>query len=311
MRRSELPQHLRRRSFTTKSADHAGVPHCRTYAKDLIRVSRGILIPAGVSVQGVAALMAYTEANPTHVLSHGTAARLWGIPLPYRVQEDWRIHLANPSSSSWAPRRVNVVGHRLALATEEIFTLDGVRLTSPARTWLDLAACLSLNELVAAGDHLICSHGADFPVPRTAICSIDELVATLARHPGMRGMRNARAALSLVRVGVDSPPETMMRLALIEAGLPEPETNVVVNDEYGQAALWPDGAYRQYRFSLQYDGNHHDGRDQYQSDIRRLEITKRLGWEEIRISRDDLRGEHPQVVRKITAALRSRGWKPQ
>lgn len=311
MRRSELPQHLRRRSFTTKSADHAGVPHCRTYAKDLIRVSRGILIPAGVSVQGVAALMAYTEANPTHVLSHGTAARLWGIPLPYRVQEDWRIHLANPSSSSWAPRRVNVVGHRLALATEEIFTLDGVRLTSPARTWLDLAACLSLNELVAAGDHLICSHGADFPVPRTAICSIDELVATLARHPGMHGMRIARAALSLVRVGVDSPPETMMRLALIEAGLPEPETNVVVIDEYGQAALWPDGAYRQYRFSLQYDGKHHDGRNQYQSDIRRLEITKRLGWEEIRISRDDLRGEHPQVVRKITAALRSRGWKPQ
>lgn len=311
MRRSKLPQHLRRRSFTTKSADHAGVPHHRTYAKDLIRVSRGILIPSGVSVQGVAALMAYTEANPSHVLSHGTAARLWGIPLPYRVQEDWQIHLANPSSASWAPRRVNVVGHRLALATEEVLMLDGVRLTSPARTWLDLAACLSLNELVAAGDYLVCRHGSDFPVPRTAICSIDALAATMARHPGMRGVRNARAALSLVRVGADSPPETMMRLALVEAGLPEPETNVVVKDEYGQAALWPDGAYRQYRFSLQYDGNHHNGLDQYQSDIRRLETTKRLGWEEIRISRDDLRGEPPQVVRKVAAALRSRGWKPQ
>lgn len=310
MRRSQLPQHLQRRSFTTQASDSAGVSRGRTRAGDLIRVSRGILVPAGEALQGAAALAAYTEVNPLSVLSHLSAARLWQIPLPSGPSNDWRIHLANPPSSG-APRRVNVVGHRLALAQNEISQLDGVRLTSAARTWLDLAACLTLNDLVGAGDFLICSHEQDFPAPREAICSVGELEYMVAKHPGLRGLRNARAALELIRVGADSPPETFMRLALVEAGLPEPELNVVVYDDSGVPGLWPDGAYRQYRISLQYDGSHHNEPDQYTRDIRRLEITKSLGWEEIRLSRDDLQGDSPAVVREVASMLRSKGWRPR
>lgn len=310
MRRSQLPDHLLRRTFTTKTADAAGVSGGRTRAKDLIRVSRGILVPAGVPLQGAAALAAYTEANPVSVVSHLSAARLWGIPLPPRQQGDWRIHLANPLSNA-APRRVNVVGHRLAFAPGEIWKLDGVRLTGAARTWLDLAALLSWEELVAAGDFLVCSHGPEFPVPRQGLCSIDDLVRIAASHPGYRGLRNARAALEVTRVGADSPPESAMRLALVAAGLPEPELNIVVRDAEGWPQLWPDGAYPRYSISLQYDGNHHNANDQYLRDMRRLETTKMLGWEEIRLGRDDLRGEHPPLVHKVANALRAKGWKPQ
>ncbi|WP_104091326.1 hypothetical protein [Arthrobacter sp. GMC3] len=211
----------------------------------MIRISRGILIPAGVPLQGAAALAAYTEANPLSVLSHLSAAQLWRIPLPSVEGNDWRIHLANPPSVG-APRRVNVVGHRLALAVGETLQFDGVRLTSAARTWLDIASCLSLQDLVAGGDFLVCRHGPDFPSPRQAIASIDELVQMVARHHGHRGLRTARLALELIRAGADSPPETFMRLALVEAGLPEPELNVVVHDA--------------------------------------------PGWEEVRVSREDLRG---------------------
>lgn len=131
----------------------------------------------------------------------------------------------------------------------------------------------------------------------------------IAHHPGIRGLRKARAALELIRVGVDSPPETFMRLALVEAGLPEPEINELVRDEFGRAVLWPDGAYRKYRISLQYDGGHHNDPRQYQHDIQRLETTKSLGWEEIRIASADLRGEDPAAVRKIAAALKAKGWR--
>ena len=310
MRRSPLPDNLLRRTFTTKTADAAGVSNGRTRAKDLIRVSRGILVPDGVPLHGAAALAAYTEANPASVLSHLTAARLWEIPLPLRQQGDWRIHLASPPSNA-APRRVNVVGHRLTFARGEIWKLDGVRLTGAARTWLDLAALLSWQELAAAGDFLVCSHGAEFPVPRQSVCSIDDLVRVAASHPGYRGLRNARAALELIRIGADSPPETAMRLELVAAGLPEPELNVVVHDEEGRPWLWPDGAYRQYSISLQYDGDHHNGPEQYLRDMRRLETTKMLGWEEIRLGRNDLTGEHPAVVHKVANALRAKGWKPQ
>ncbi|MHA7305813.1 hypothetical protein ACX80E_11305 [Arthrobacter sp. TMN-49] len=310
MRRIQLPQHLYGRSFTTQASDAAGVPRGRTRAGDLIIISRGIRVPASVPLQGAAALAAYTEANPLSVLSHLSAAQLWKIPLPPSGQNDWRIHLANPPSVG-APRRVNVVGHRLSLAAGEIRQLDGVRLTSAARTWLDLAACLSLKDLVAAGDFLVCSHGPDFPVPREPICSVAELKQTVARHHGGRGLRNARLALELIRVGADSPPETYLRLALIDAGLPEPELNGVVRDQSGRAVLWPDGAYRVLRIGLQYDGGHHNTPDQYLRDIRRLETTRSLGWEEIRVSREDLHGDKPAVARKVSDVLRVRGWRPR
>lgn len=309
MHRSELPQHLRRRSFTTESSDAAGVTRGRTRASDLIVVSRGIRVPAGVPLKGAAALAAYVETNPISVLSHLSAARLWGIPLPAVLDNDWRIHVANPPKSG-TPRRVNVVGHRLDFAKGEVWIMDDVRLTSAARTWLDLASCLPLRDLVAVGDHLVCEHGLDFPVLREQICSLVELHHMVKKHPGIRGVRTARAALELIRVGADSPPETFTRLDLVEAGLPEPELNVIVCDDWGRPLLWPDGAYRKYRISLQYDGSHHNNPDQYRRDIRRLETTEALGWREIRISREDLRGDRPAVVRKVAAALRASGWTP-
>lgn len=309
MHRSELPPHLRRRSLTTQSSDASGLTRGRTHASDLIVVSRYIRVPAGVPLIGTAALAAYVEASPRSVLSHLSAARLWGIPLPARLENDWRIHIANPAKSS-EPRRVNVVGHRLNFADGEIWIMDSVPLTSAARTWLDLAACLPLRELVAAGDYLVCQHGLEFPAPREEICSLADLQRMVNKHPGSRGVLKARAGLELIRVGADSPPETFTRLDLVEAGLPEPELNVIVCDEWGRPRLWPDAAYRNYRISLQYDGGHHNNQDQYRRDIRRLETTEALGWQEVRISREDLYGDRPAVVRKVASVLRAKGWKP-
>ena len=159
------------------------------------------------------------------------------------------------------PRRVNVVGHLLTFRPGELMEYDGVRLTSPARTWLDLASMAGVDELVVAGDSLVCAHGLEFPAPRESLCTVAELRATVADHPGIRGIRAARTALELIRVGADSQPETMMRLALVRAGLPEPELNHV---------LW---------------------------------------GVEARVSRDDLTGGVPAVVRKVRAAVESRGWR--
>jgi hypothetical protein len=310
MRRAPLPGYLTTGSFSLRAADKAGVTRTRTQAKDLVTVSRGIRVPAASTASGTAALRAYTDLDDESVLSLGSAARLWAAPLPGRLEEDWRIHLSRRRGSS-PPRRVNVVGHLLTLLADEIVELDGVRLTSPARTWLDLARALTVDELVVAGDALVCEHGAEFPVPRQALCSIDELRAMLARHPGSRGVRKARAAVELLRVGADSPPETRLRLALTRAGLPEPVLNHVVWGEAGGPILWPDAAYPQRRIALQYDGGHHDGAEQYLRDIRRADAAARSGWLELRLSRLDLVGEHPAAVRKVRAALQSRGWCPR
>lgn len=293
-----------------RASDKAGVSRSRTHAKDLLLVSRGIRVPAASDASGAAAVRAYTDLDDTSVLASLSAARIWDIPLPSSRNGDWRIHVARRRGFSF-PRRVNVVGHLLSLLPEETVEYDGVRLTSSARTWLDLAAVLTVEDLVVAGDHLVCSHGPEFPVPREALCSIEELVEMVGRHPGMRGMRTARAALELIRVGADSAPESLMRLALVNGNLPEPVLNHVVRNHFGQPVLWPDAAYEEYKISLQYDGQHHGGADQHLRDIDRQERSLSHGWLEVRISKRDLEGDRPAVVHKVRRALRSRGWPAQ
>ena len=313
MRRAPLPNHLTTGSFSLRAADKAGVTRTRTAAKDLVTVSRGIRIPAGSAAAGPAALRAYTDLDDGSILSLGSAARLWNAPLPGWLEEDWRIHLARRRGHS-TPRRVNVVGHQLVLLPDEVVEHDGVRLTSPARTWLDLASVLSADDLVIAGDSMVCEHGPEFPFPREPLCSIEDLRSMVARHPGSRGVRKARAAVELVRVGADSPPETRLRLVLVRAGLPEPVLNHVVRDADpwggpGIPVLWPDAAYPRWRIALQYEGAHHNGEDQYLRDIGRADTSARTGWLEVRVSRLDLAGGHPAAVRKVRSALESRGWR--
>jgi hypothetical protein len=302
-----LPDQLTAGSFSVRASDKAGVTRSRTRAKDLLLVSRGIRIPALSEASGASALRAYTDLDDSSILVSLSAARIWGVPLPGNRSGDWRIHLARRKGFSF-PRRVNVAGHLLSLLPEEAVEYDGVRLTSPARTWLDLASQLDLEDLVAAGDFLVCSHGEDFPVPKAALCSIDELTEIVGRHAGMRGVRTARAALGLIRVGADSAPETLMRLAVVDANLPEPVLNHIVRDALGRPVLWPDAAYLEYRISLQYDGQHHGGADQHLRDIQRQENSLSHGWLEVRISKHDLEGERPAVVHKVRRALQSRGW---
>jgi hypothetical protein len=228
--------------------------------------------------------------------------------LVWRFEDDWRVHVSRRPGFSM-PRRLNVVGHLLTFLPGELVEYDGVRLTSPARTWLDLASMAGVDELVIAGDSLVCSHGPEFPSSREPQCTVADLRGMVANHPGARGVRAARAALELIRVGADSQPETVMRLALVRAGLPEPELNHVLWGARGVPVLWPDAAYVKWRISIQYDGAGHGGSGQYLRDIRRESVTREYGWLEVRVSKDDLAADRPAVVRKVRAALESRGWR--
>lgn len=237
MHRAPLPEYLTGGSFSLRMSDKAGVSRTRTEAKDLATVSRGIRVHLGSDAKGAAALRAYTELDDSSALTHVSAARIWRASLAWRLEDDWRIHLSRRPGFSM-PRRVNVVGHLLTFLPGELVEYDGVRLTSPARTWLDLASMASVDELVIAGDSLVCSHGPEFPAPREPLCTEAELRNMVANHPGARGIRAARTALELIRVGP----------------------------------------------------------------IRSLKPC---------VSKDDLTGDHPAVVRKVRAALETRGWRPR
>jgi hypothetical protein len=71
------------------------------------------------------------------------------------------------------------------------------------------------------------------------------------RHKGKRGLRKAKEAIRLVRVGCDSPQETLLRLAVLRAGQPEPELNVPIVAADGTRHHEPDLSYRKDRIGIE------------------------------------------------------------
>jgi hypothetical protein len=305
MARKPLPEAFLAASFTSAAAASAGLSRKRQRQPDIAIPSRGIRIPLDSSADAPANLHAYTALDDASILTHHSGARIWCAGLPSWMQEDWRIHVARDRNSS-KPRRRNVVGHRMTFRPGEVVMHDGVRVTSPARTWLDLASLLTVDELIAAGDSIVVAHGPDFPRPKAPLATIEDLRRIVAAHPGMRGMKTARLALSEIRVGSDSPQETKMRLLLSRTKLGEPVLNHVIHNSWGQPAVWPDAAYAEHRLALQYDGAHHSDPQQCKLDSKRRALTQRLGWTEIRVFKHDLEGEKPFVVEKVRAVIQAR-----
>jgi very-short-patch-repair endonuclease len=111
------------------------------------------------------------------------------------------------------------------------------------------------------------------------------------RHKGRRGIRRARTALDLVDAGAESPRETWLRLLLIRAGFPRPQTQIPVYDRYGQLVAVLDMGWQNIKVAVEYDGDHHrTDRRTFNKDIRRAETVAGLGWINVRVTAEDTEG---------------------
>lgn len=304
----KLPGDLSLRSFTLRESQALGVTERRTRSSAFVTPSRGIRVPWGADQELADILRPLCDSTPLAAISFGSAARLWGIPLPYMFQQELTVHVTRPRAAT-APRRKGVTGHKMSLLPEEVTEISGVKVTTPARTWLDLARILELDALVAAGDAVVNAQHRSFHAPRAALASIADLQRIVRHHPRSRGLVNARFALDLIRVGADSPPETRLRLAMVRAGLPEPTLRYVIVDETMDDVAWPDHAFPEYRVAVQYDGAHHFTRDQAEKDIVRNERVAAAGWTQVIITSRMIEafGEDG-VVAKVRNALLRNGW---
>ncbi|BBY06100.1 hypothetical protein MNVI_14180 [Mycobacterium noviomagense] len=116
------------------------------------------------------------------------------------------------------------------------------------------------------------------------------------------------AALNpLVDGGAESPKETWLRLLLIDAGLPAPTTQIPVLDGYWPVA-YVDMGWEKYKVAVEYDGDQHrSDRRRYVKDQRRLRKLEAMGWIILRVIAED---KPDDVVRRVRAALITRGWRP-
>lgn len=233
---------------------------------------------------------AWLFAGPDVVLAGLSAAAIHGTK--------W-LDATTPAEIIRANRHTppGLVAHSNAVADNDVCVRRGMRLTTPARTAFDIGRRLAPHDAVPVLDALMNATGLQ---PADILTIADA-------NTGVRGIRRLRSALLMADGGAESPRETALRLLLVRAGLPPPETQIEFYDDYGDVVIRVDMGWRKWKVAVEYDGVQHwaDGR-QRAWDIDRIAILDSLGWVVIRVSADMLR--RPDVIiQRVTAKLRAAG----
>lgn len=195
-----------------------------------------------------------------------------------------------------APRDRLVRGHHLIPRLGLVQEKDGFRVASPVETWCQLATCLTLVQLVVAGDALV-RHGTPDLGERRA-----DLLAA-ADDAARPSSRRLQRAIALVRLGSRSPWESALRVLLVEAGLPEPEVNGRILDARGRFVAECDLVYRAARVVIEYEGDGHRDQKTFRNDIHRYERLQDLGWRVVRVTADDIRLRPAETIERVRRLL--------
>lgn len=214
-------------------------------------------------------------------VSHSTAATLLGIPLPWHIENQPSLHFAAPSPHR-APHAAGIAGHRLTLASGELIMRGGIPMTSPERTWCDLATMLHFYDLVAAGDHLI-HHRSPMTTPH-------RLALAIERRSSGRGVQLLANAHRQLDARSESPPESKLRVILVEGGAPSIQVNHVVSTLFGEFVARTDLLIEEWNLVLEYQGDYHrTTKGQWRADMTRRSKLEALGRRVLELNADDLR----------------------
>lgn len=295
-----LPPIHRSPAFSVSAAAAAGVSRSRLRRSDLVAPFHGSRIPAESFDGGFRSrCVAYRAVmHPEHCFSHATAAIIYGLSVPRRMQEEAELHVCALNSGR-APRSTGVVGHKSKLTADDVRVHAGLRVPGVEHVLCQLAASLTVEELVIAGDSC---------VRRTnPLSSPSRLRATAESARNRPGAGVLRSALERVRIDTDSAMETVLRLALVDGGLPEPVVNRPIQVGSG-VELHGDLVYVEKRVVVEYDGDHHRTEQrQYDLDVDRIWALEASGWRVIRVNRSHLANRASLAVARVRAALAERG----
>lgn len=219
-----------------------------------------------------AAALAYAGTPLSHVASARTHGRIPLVGVP-KVKPEMTVP---PRANGNLP---GVHVYRARLRPHDLVVVDGILVTSLARTVLDLARDYSLRTSVPALDFVL----------HEGLVSPDELLDVLDFCRGWPRVTRARRALELCDSRSESPLESISRLIIPELGLPSPEPQVIIRDLDGRFVARTDLYWDQFGVVGEADGRgkYVDGeivfaeKDRHEDlDDLHLEIT-RWGWQRV------------------------------
>jgi very-short-patch-repair endonuclease len=237
-------------------------------------------------------LAAVEACGPGAVLPHVSAAAL----LKLRATSAHEVHVTIPAGRPLL-RLPGVRCHRAALAPQDVIEEEGIRVTSVARTLLDLASVLSPPALERAAKQAVIERAFN----------MREIEGLLSRSRGRRGIRRLREVLARGDLSADDVPlstlEARFATLCAESGLPKPEINryILLGDEYHLV----DFLWRRERVVVETDGSrYHSTGWQRDRDVRRDELLGRHGYGHARFTDCDIEQRHQEAIRTVRTLLK-------
>jgi hypothetical protein len=285
--------------FTTRTAREAGVTHNHLAAlvRDGLvrRVLHGVYAPSqapdSIRFRASALRLVIPECA---VVTDRTAAWLHGVPILERGS-----HLNAPpitvcETVDSRVRRPEVDGHRRQLLDRDVMELEGLRVTTPLRTGLDLGRSLWRFDALAALDGVL-DIGVDH----------DELLAEIERFRGYRGVRQIRWIAPLADGRAESPGESALRLHWYDAGLPKPDLQHGISDDCGRELYRLDVALPEIRYAAEYDGaaHHSSDADVAHDEERRDWIRRERHWTIDPFRKDAVYGRRTDIDKQLRAGF--------
>jgi very-short-patch-repair endonuclease len=226
---------------------------------------------------------------PEAAVAGRSAARLYGIRLG---GESDPIEVVTPPAARFGPIEGLKV-HLADLSEDDVRVIDGVRLTSPSRTGWDLVQWLSLPDAVAYLDVMIARR----------LVTAAALTDYARQRAGQRGWRKLLRAVSLADPAAESPQESRLRVRLVQAGLPKPVSQHVI-ERAGSFVGRVDLAWPELRIAVEYDGRWHASPDQLDRDRARLNrLVTTDGWIILHVTARRLHDDFDGVVAEVRAAM--------
>jgi hypothetical protein len=266
----------------------------------VVRLRRGVfadrarlapLSPHGRHLAQVNAVAETRRIRP--IIGHLSAAVFWHMPI--RPAMPTTVHIVVPPDSHLRSKN-GVTVHREALGDGDVVEVDGLLVTSPERTLLDLARTSPFITAVTALDFAVHARRAKLfrPIPKPTLLGLVESLGDV------RGRARAARAVDFSRPGADNAGETHSRVVIAELGFPPPELQVRhVNPRGGY--YYVDFEWPEFRRIGEFDGKSKYLKPEY---LDRMSPGDAVVEEKIR--EDHLRAQGNEVSRWVPADVNNR-----
>lgn len=278
MRIDSLPD----QPFTLRQARSWGLSRSRlrtaVRARRVVRLLLGVYLRADVEATvELRARAAALVISPHSVVCDRTAAWIWGVGCHAYRELDGVPPLESYVLRGHDPTdRDGVHGGTRDLMPCDWVEVNGVKVTTPLRTAMDLGCGLSRRDALAAMDALM----------RVCGFTVAEMRRVLPRYFRRRGVLQLRELVPLVDGRAESARESWTRLEIIDAGLPTPEPQWWVHID-GVPTYRLDLAYPHARIAIEYDGEEfHSSDADKEADERRRTWLREHGWTVLVVDKD-------------------------